>query len=470
MKIPDEIISLIPDTIGLDDKSNALVRKLLNIIEQMAQRNQELEEENRALKDEINRLKGEKGTPKILANTPNKENDESNPPKTSKVWKKNSKKPRVKIDRTEIRRVDQNVLPPDAEHKGYRTVIIQNIKFETDNVEYKLERYYSPSEKRVYEADLPEHVDGEFGPDLKAFVVHLYFACRVPEKKIWKVLTEEGILISEGQISNIITKEKSDEFTQEKKNIFEAGMKSTNYFHIDDTGGRHGGINHYIHVICTLLFSIFFVTRYKNRKTIRNILGIKDDEVIKKVMISDDARQFWYIAFCQALCWIHEARHYKKLTPILEYHRIKLHEFLSEIWKFYNQLQEYKEHPNEKQREFLIGRFDELFSTVTGYSDLDDIIALTRKKKDRLLTILYHPEVPLHNNPAEIALREFVIKKRISYGTKSESGKIAWENMMTLLDTCRKHGVSFFDYVRDIFSNRYNMPRLAEIISQKVSQ
>lgn len=55
----------------------------------------------------------------------------------------------------------------------------------------------------------------------------------------------------------------------------------------------------------------------------------------------------------------------------------------------------------------------------------------------------YHTRIPLHNNPAEIALRELVIKKRISYGTKSEDGRLAWENMMTILDTCRKHGVSF---------------------------
>ncbi|CEG12409.1 hypothetical protein MSIBF_A2260005 [groundwater metagenome] len=57
--------------------------------------------------------------------------------------------------------------------------------------------------------------------------------------------------------------------------------------------------------------------------------------------------------------------------------------------------------------------------------------------------MLTNPKIPLHNNPAEIALRETIIKKKISYGTKSENGKTAWENMLSIMDTCRKHEVSF---------------------------
>jgi hypothetical protein len=36
-------------------------------------------------------------------------------------------------------------------------------------------------------------------------------------------------------------------------------------------------------------------------------------------------------------------------------------------------------------------------------------------------------------------------------------------------DTCRKLGVSFFEYIMDIFSGRYAMPRLAYLISQNTS-
>ncbi len=89
--------------------------------------------------------------------------------------------------------VDKDVLPPDTEFKGYRHMIKQNIKFETDNVEYILERYHSTNKSKVYEAELPEDVRySEFGSDLKSFVMHLYYSGRVTENKIWKILEEMG--------------------------------------------------------------------------------------------------------------------------------------------------------------------------------------------------------------------------------------------------------------------------------------
>ncbi|MEA2033131.1 MAG: hypothetical protein U9N41_06065, partial [Euryarchaeota archaeon] len=83
--------------------------------------------------------------------------------------------------------------------------------------------------------------------------------------------------------------------------------------------------------------------------------------------------------------------------------------------------------------------------------------------------VLRFPEIPLHNNPAELALREPVVKRKISNGTRSEDGKAAWENLMSVQDTCRKQGVGFFDYIKDIFSGKRAMTRLAHLISQNAS-
>ncbi|RJS74724.1 hypothetical protein CW714_01170 [Methanophagales archaeon] len=63
---------------------------------------------------------------------------------------------------------------------------------------------------------------------------------------------------------------------------------------------------------------------------------------------------------------------------------------------------------------------------------MDKRIELTMEKKNRLLLVLEYPQIPLHNNPAEIALRELVVKRKISIGTRSEDGRVAWENMMSL--------------------------------------
>ena len=212
------------------------------------------------------------------------------------------------------------------------------------------------------------------------------------------------------------------------------------------------------------LFTTFFIRPNKNRNTIRRILGLGDGEKTDKIMVTDDAGQFSEISSLHALCWIHEIRHYKKLNPFLNQHHIVLDRFLKKVWNFYKLLKKYKEDPTEKRKIYVKQRFNSLLSTKTGYGELDHRIALTKGKETELLLVLDYPETPLHNNTAEIAVREEVIKRKISYGTRSEDGRTAWENMLSILDTCRKQGVSFFEYVRDIFSNRYSMPRLSELV------
>jgi hypothetical protein len=57
-----------------------------------------------------------------------------------------------------------------------------------------------------------------------------------------------------------------------------------------------------------------------------------------------------------------------------------------------------------------------------------------------------------------------VIKRKISYGTRNELGKLAWENMLSIIDTCRKLGISFYRYLDDIFSDSHSIPRLSDLI------
>jgi hypothetical protein len=470
--IPDEIKNLNVEQIDFNNHEflQNLIKVLFNVIESQSQIIENQKKENQSLKDEINRLKGEKGKPKFSPNVPEKEEDIQSPSvEKKKNWSKTAKKPRIKIDRTEVKYVDKSILPPDAEHKGYRTVIVQNIKFATDNIEYHLERYYSASEKKTYEAELPHDIKGEFGTDLKAFVVYLYFGCRVTENKIRTILEEMGIIISEGEISNILIKEKKEEMTKEKEEIFIAGMANSSYIHMDDTGMKHKGINHHLHVICNFLFSVFFIELKKDSKTIKKILGLLDDGTLDKILLSDDARQYLGIALWHALCWIHEIRLYKKLNPVLDYHRFLLEKFISNLWDYYDKLNKYRDKPDEKVKEELEKEFDKLFSKKTGYKELDKRIALTKEKKDELLLVLNFPEIPLHNNPAELALREGVVKRKISNGTRSDDGKAAWENMMSIMDTCRKHDISLFDYIKDIFSGKREMTRLSDLIAQKAS-
>jgi regulator of replication initiation timing len=188
---------------------------------------------------------------------------------------------------------------------------------------------------------------------------------------------------------------------------------------------------------------------------------------VVQLLIGDDAPQLKRVTEELALCWVHDARYYKKLTPAVAHHRRLLEEFRERYWSFYHKLLAYRQAPAPEEVPRLEAEFDDLFSTVTGYVGLDRRIAMTRDKKQALLMVLRHPEIPLHNNPAEIEMRRRVRKRDVSFGPRTEEGKRAWDTFATLAATTKKLGVSFYEYLYDRTSAANRIPNLADLITQR---
>jgi len=82
---------------------------------------------------------------------------------------------------------------------------------------------------------------------------------------------------------------------------------------------------------------------------------------------------------------------------------------------------------------------------------------------------LQHPEIPLHNNAAELGACQWVRKRDVSFGPRTPDGVNAWDTFMTLAATTQKLGVSFFDYVHDRISRANQIPRLDTLISDRAT-
>jgi hypothetical protein len=191
---------------------------------------------------------------------------------------------------------------------------------------------------------------------------------------------------------------------------------------------------------------------------------------IVRLLVCDDAPQFTWVTQDLALCWIHEGRHYKKLTPWVAANRVALDAFLTDFWDFYGELLAYRDRPTAEERVRLAAAFDTLFATRTDYWALNDRIAKTRAKKTALLLALSHPEIPLHNNPAELGARQRVRKRDVSFGPRTAEGAKAWDTFMSLADTTRKLGVSFYHFIHDRVTDANQMPSLADIIDERAQE
>jgi hypothetical protein len=110
-----------------------------------------------------------------------------------------------------------------------------------------------------------------------------------------------------------------------------------------------------------------------------------------------------------------------------------------------------------------------LFSTKTGYDELDERIAKSKCKKEELLTVLQHPEIPLHNNLSENGARIQKRREDVSLHTKSEEGTRAKDTMMSIVATCKKLGVSAYRFIFDRVNKIFELPSLAELIRAKAN-
>jgi hypothetical protein len=185
------------------------------------------------------------------------------------------------------------------------------------------------------------------------------------------------------------------------------------------------------------------------------------------ILICDDAPQFKKLTDYLGLCWIHEGRHYKKLKPLVNLHQQSIDRILDQFWDYYHELLDYKQSPSSEKAERLSAQFDTLFSRKTDYGALDDRLALTLAKKEELLLVLQFPDIPLHNNPAELGAREQTRRRDINLQNKNEKGVEAKDTLMTITATARKLGVNLYGYIYDRVSRAFKLPSLASRIVQK---
>ncbi|HWM67646.1 MAG TPA: transposase [Steroidobacteraceae bacterium] len=180
------------------------------------------------------------------------------------------------------------------------------------------------------------------------------------------------------------------------------------------------------------------------------------------VIVSDDAGQFKVLQ--HALCWIHSERLIHTMLPLNEDHRQDIEHVRDQLWGLYADLKAYKLNPRKRFQRGLARGFDELFTQKTRYQGLNELLKRLRQNKEELLRVLQRPEIPLHTNDSERDVRDYVKKRKVSGGTRSDLGRRCRDTFISLKKTCRKLGVSFGDYLNDRIGQIDLIPPLPDLV------
>jgi hypothetical protein len=503
-----------------------VVKTLLALLEQFAERIQEQDEEIVRLKDEINILKGEKKRPifkgsKLDAQTDPGESESGDDsagecePKKRRGSSKKSKNSQLTIHEDKV--VPPEVpVPDDARFKGYRDFVVQDLVIKIHTTRYRLERWVTPEGEELI-GELPAALKNRhFGPQLTRYILYQHHHCQTTQPLLLEQLREWGVDISSGQVNHLLVADQAV-FHAEKDALLQAGLSASDYVSVDDSGARHQGKNGYVTQIGNDFFAWFSSTDSKSRVNFLGLLraghrdyvlseaafcymkqqklpkgplaklrqhvgqrimikdaweqllgalsidkprhcriategallgsvlehGLCDDLVI----VSDDAGQFNVLL--HALCWVHAERLIHKLIPLNDTHRNDTARVRGQVWALYKELKAYKLQPDDAKRETLARQFDVIFTQQTSFATLNRTLRGIHRNKAELLRVLDRPTIPLHTNGSETDIRDYVKKRKISGGTRSEEGRRCRDTFISLKKTCRKLGISFWQYLAD---------------------
>ncbi len=438
-----------------EDKQTPLVRGLLGIIEELVGKVRSQEELIGQLKDEIAVLKGEKARPRFKpSGMEEKAGKEEERSEVGDKRRPGSEK-RFKTKRLEIheeQRLAPEFIPPGSRFKGCEDYVVQDLQIRPHNTRYRLERWQTP-EGECLIAQPPEAVKGQhFGPVLRSYILYQYYSAHITQPVLLEQLWEWGVDISSGQIDRILSEGK-ESFHAEKGAIRKVGLEVSDHITVDDTGARHRGENGYTTQVGNEYFAWFESTVLKDRINFLSVLNggvpsyVINAQALQYMQVSDDAGQFNVLT--HGLCWVHAERLIHRLIPLNEHHREDQQSIRGQIWDFYAELKEYKQAPSEEKKGELERRFDEIFTTKTRFETLNQVLKRLHRNKSELLLVLERPEVPLHTNDSERDIRDYVKKRKVSGGTRSDLGRRCRDTFASLKKTCRKLGISFWEFIID---------------------
>ena len=199
----------------------------------------------------------------------------------------------------------------------------------------------------------------------------------------------------------------------------------------------------------------------------RIIIGSMFSHGVNKALsiLSDDAGQFNILL--HGLCWVHAERNLQKLHCYTDAQEKELKKILTNFWQLYQDTKEYKKEPSEEKARQIKSDVDAICQISTQWLALQQALKKLTSNKEELLLVLKRPGIPLHNNTSERDIREYVKRRKISGSTRSEMGRVCRDTFTSLKKTCRKSGISFWEFLNDRISKTNGIENLAVLVKQK---
>jgi transposase len=456
----------LPNTI---EECHALIRLLLNKLDEFSQRISVLEAENRDLKERLNINSSNSSLPP--SKSPKKKKNTTRKPSGKKAGGQSGHKghyrkllPVEQVDFTKSCSLPEHcecggkikLLPEVVRHQVHE---LPELKL--DVTEYQLERGCCDTCHCKKVASLPEGVTwGITGPRLTGFMSELIAKYGLSRSEL-KVFLKDifDFDLSKGTIFN-------------KQKIVTAALeapvaellpivKESISINADETGHNRDGGREWLWGFISPVAAYFLIHSSRGKKVLRQIIG---DFV--NIVISD--RYIAYTIFDSSqrqVCWAHLKRDFTKLSEKKDKiiarigkNLLECESNLFEIWHQFKcgfitrgELQEEAE-PIRQRVYYLLEQGSYTDPALKAVGFCKNLLGYF----DALWTFLEIEGVEPTNNHAERCLRPFVIWRKKYFCTRSDYGSDFVARIASIITTCKLNGKSSFEFLATLLDDYFS--------------
>jgi len=318
--------------------------------------------------------------------------------------------------------------------------------------EHRARRYLDPRTGKIHTAPLAREVvkAGLIGPRLSAAAAFQKAACHMSYTTIqnfWQQLA--GLNVSRGQWRKVVGKI-SAAIERPYEELCDA-LPAEDVLGIDESGHKDCGKRHWTWCFRARRFTAFRIDPSRGSEVLRQMLGETFGGVIgcdyfsayRKYMVDADA----IVQFCMAHL-IREVRFLAEHSnKSLSRWGEKLLDWLRQLFQTLHRADELSQRTFEHRIEAARSGFLKQVRRPPPEAEGRTLAKRFRgRKADSYFTFLTRPGVEPTNNLTEQAIRFIVIDRRITQGTRGESGMRWCERAWTVVATCAQQGRRVFDF------------------------
>jgi len=358
--------------------------------------------------------------------------------------------------------VDKTVeLPPDPCQCGHN----HDSSPDREKTHYKIELRLSPIIIIAYKqlgyackkcgkvvwGKLPEDVipNQLFGPRLQALIGYMKGRLHASYSSLEDFCHEIlGVRVSRAHLCNVVKRINESLATPYEE--LKEHIPTEPVLNIDESGWKDQGDKYWIWVFGTVLVSFFCIAKSRSSRVLNEILG----QTYHGTMISDFFGAYVkYASGPQQFCLAHLIRDIKFLTTLPgKSHQSFGHDLLMQFRGLFVSWHLKDKIPKKSFRRSLKIRRNKILK-IAGRKRLTGKSATLAKRFQKhgeaIFRFIFDPAVPPTNNEAERSMRQVVIDRKITQGSRSEFGRQWNARIWTVLDTCRKQGRSPWQFLQD---------------------